>query len=134
MTLKMHKLLYSVTILLAVLTGCSQSSSQAGAPAVVESYLQALVERDLNRTVSASCSAWEPQARLEFNSFSAVSLSLQDISCSEVGQSGEYTLVSCTGAIQANYGNEQMEIDIADRTYQTVEEGGDWRMCGYSEP
>ena len=33
--------------------------------------------------------------------------------------------------IVANYGNEVLELDLSERSYQVVEEGGEWRMCGY---
>jgi len=38
--------------------------------------------------------------------------------------------VSCTGTITANYGNEVLEIDLSERTYQVVFEAGERRMCG----
>lgn len=87
--------------------------------------------RDENQLVLSSCAAWEAQAKTELASFSAVSVSLEDASCTESSEDGDYTLVSCTGKIVANYGNEILEIDLADRTYQAVYEAGEWRMCGY---
>ena len=46
-----------------VLFGC-QSSNQAALPATgIETYLRALVEKDLNQLVNAACAAWEEDAR-----------------------------------------------------------------------
>ncbi len=90
-----------------------------------------MVDRDLNKAVSLSCASWEPQARTEFNSFSAVTLKLNNVVCKPVGEAGSAVQVTCTGSIIANYGAEDLTIDIANRTYQVVNEGGDWRMCGY---
>jgi hypothetical protein len=114
-------------------TGCSGQASQKGAPGAVATYIQALVERDENRAVAASCADWEAQAKVEYNSFSAVNLKLDGLSCQTIGQEDLYTLVKCNGSIIANYGAEDLNIDIASRTYRAVEEGGEWRMCGYSK-
>lgn len=116
-----------------ILAGCSGGAGGAagGAPQAVERYLKALVERDENALIAASCAAFEEQARTEFDSFAAVKLNLQDVACQESGKDGAATLVTCSGQIIANYGAEDLQIDVADRTYLTVEEGGEWRMCGY---
>lgn len=116
---------------LAVLLGACSSAQQGGAAEAVEGYLQALAERDLNQMIGASCAGWEAQARLEFDSFSAVKLELKDVSCQATGQEPPYTLVGCSGTIIANYGAEDLQIDVADQTFQVIQEGGEWRVCGY---
>jgi hypothetical protein len=118
-------------LILTFLTSCNQAVQSNRSATAIETYLQALVDRDYNRMVNASCGVWEAQAKVEFDSFSAVKLELKDLACKEVGQESGYTIVSCSGLIIANYGAEDLEINIADRTYKTVEEGGEWRMCGY---
>jgi hypothetical protein len=121
-------ILFSLALILS-LASCSSTSGKSAQ--AVETYLQAIVSQDANKMIAASCANWEPQARLEFDSFSAVKLTLNDLKCSETGQAKPYTLVTCTGSITANYGAEDQQIDIAGRTYQVIEEGGEWRMCGY---
>ena len=119
---------------LAVLTGCSAGSSAGsdrGAAQGIERYLQALAAGDVNQLVDASCAAWEQDARLELDSFAAVSVELVDLGCEQSDQEGDSTWVDCNGKIIANYGNEVLEIDLADRSYAAVYEGGEWRMCGY---
>ncbi len=115
------------------LAACSGPSQTSSSPAskVVFDYLQALVDRQPNTMVTLSCAAWEEQAQIEFDAFSAVKLALKDASCQDNGQEGEFTLVACRGAIIANYGAEDQKIDLAERTYKVVQEGGEWRMCGY---
>jgi outer membrane murein-binding lipoprotein Lpp len=115
---------------LLILTGCSNGSQSSGAASTVESYLQALVAKDANQMINLSCADWEGQAKVEFDSFAAVELTLEDLTCQEAGQQGSYTLVTCTGTLTASYGTEDLQIDVAERTYQAIEEGGDWRMCG----
>lgn len=118
----------SWALLILVLAACSASSGPADA---VEAYLNALVSQDEARLSTLSCADWETSARSELASFTAVTVQLTELNCQENGQADNMTLVSCTGKIIANYGNEVLEIDLADRTYQAVSEGGDWRMCGY---
>jgi outer membrane murein-binding lipoprotein Lpp len=119
-------------ILVAVLlTGCGGASKSDPAASAVENYLKALAGRDLNQMIANACTAWEAQARQEYDSFAAVSLELKEVSCKSTGQDQSYTLVDCTGSIIANYGNEDLQIDVADQTFQVVQEAGDWRVCGY---
>ncbi len=126
----MHKAHGFVRILLIafILAGCSDED---GAAKSVMSYFQALASKDANQLSLSSCADWEAQAQTELESFGAVQVSLEDASCKKSGTEGDYTLVSCSGKIVANYGNEVLEIDLSDRTYKTLNEGGDWRMCGY---
>ena len=36
----------------------------------------------------------------------------------------------CKGKIVATYNNEDQELDLSVRTYQVVQEGGEWLVCG----
>ncbi len=115
-----------------ILTACRGSATPtSGAAKAVEDYLQALVARDVNTMIDLACLNWEQQARLDYNAFNAVKLEMKDLSCQESGKEGDFTLVTCSGAIVANYGAEDMSIDVAERSYQAIEENGQWRMCGY---
>jgi hypothetical protein len=38
--------------------------------------------------------------------------------------------VLCNGKIIATYDTEDQELDLSVRTYQVVEEGGEWLVCG----
>ena len=129
---KIRLVLPFIVIIPLILASCAGGNQEQAAAAAVQSYWQAMVERDLNKVVTSSCAAWEAQARTEFNSFSAVTLKLDNLKCQAAGQAaGDAVQVTCSGAIIANYGAEDLTIDIADRTYQVVNEGGEWRMCGY---
>jgi hypothetical protein len=118
-------------IMAAILTGCGGTEQKSGAAKAVEGYLQALASRDLNQMISFTCADWESQARLEYDSFAAVKLELNDLSCQEKGQEQTYTLVKCNGTIIANYGAEDLQIDVGDQTFRVTLEGGEWRVCGY---
>ncbi len=118
-------------ISMLILTAACSNGAQNSPTGAVLSYLQALVDRDGARLAALSCPDWEAAAQLELESFAAVTVTLEEASCQESGADGETTLVSCTGKIVANYGNEVLELDLAERTYQVVQQGGDWLMCGY---
>ena len=120
---------FTVVLSLSLLWACSGDSG--GAAGAVEAYNQALVEGNEERLANLSCADWEADARNELASFAAVKVTLENMQCSETDQDGDTTLVACSGKIIANYGNEVLEINLEDLTYQVVLEGGDWRMCGY---
>ena len=128
----MRKIL--LTLLLALmatlfLTACSSSSGDASAQAV-ESYLNALVAKDADLIPTLVCGDWEDEAFIELDSFQAVEARLEDVACSQTGTEGDSALVSCTGSIVATYNEEDQEIDLSHITYQVVQQGGDWLVCG----
>ncbi len=124
-------LLVILTLAFALLlTGCSQGNANDAASAI-QAYFEALVSQDEALLVNSSCAEWEEDAILELDSLSAVSVSLENFSCSETGQEGEARLVACTGNLIADYNGEEQAIDLAERAYIAVQEDGEWRMCGY---
>lgn len=116
-------------ILLAFLTACS--SNQDKAAQAVEAYFQALQQKDEIGMINRTCAAWEADARTEYNSFAAVDITLNELSCQQSGTSGEITLVDCQGTLVASYGAEDLVLDFSERVFQVKQEGGEWRMCGY---
>ncbi len=117
-----------IPIAALVLAACGARDTAATA---VQGYLEAIVAGDAVRAINLSCADWEEQARTEAASFQAVDVRLEDVSCSEDGLAGPYTLVTCRGRILAVYGGEQQEIALEGRTYRALQEGGGWKMCGY---
>jgi len=124
-------LILSLALAAAVLAACG--GSEESAPQAVENYLDALVAGDADRLVNLSCAEWETDARVEADAFDAVAPTLQEASCQVAGADGDYTLVTCTGAILATYNDERRELSLEDRTFRVAFEGGEWRMCGYQE-
>ena len=121
-------ILFIVFATLAV-SGCVSSNDNAPVQAV-EAYLNALVEKDANRLTTLSCGEWEEDALLELDSFQAVSARLEGLACEQTGTDGETALVLCNGNIVASYNEEDQELDLSVRTYQVMEEGGEWLVCG----
>ena len=121
--------------LLAASTLLAACGAQAGgsSPAVqaVQTYLQALVAKDPAKLANQSCKAWESDATLEMDSFQAVTATLEGVACQETGKDGSTALVNCKGNIVATYNNEKQNLDLSPRTYKVVQEGGEWRVCGY---
>lgn len=119
----------SMLIAILLLTACGSQNSSAPAEAV-EDYLAALVEKDANRLTTLSCGAWEEDALLELDSFQAVTARLEGLACEQTGTDGDTALVLCNGNIVATYNEEDQELDLSVRTYQVVQEGGEWLVCG----
>lgn len=116
-----------------VLVGCGGSGAGGDVAAAVEDYLQAIVDKDPDTVVNLSCAAWEEDALREVDSFQAVDVTLQDASCEVTGTDGDASLVTCTGAFVTTYDGENQELDLSRQTYRVVNEGGEWRMCGYQQ-
>ena len=121
-------------ILLIVFTtlavsACASNNDNAPVQAV-EDYLNALVEKDANRLTTLSCGEWEEDALLELDSFQAVTARLEGVACEQTGTDGDTALVLCNGNIVATYNNEDQQLDLSVRTYQVVQEGGEWLVCG----
>jgi ABC-type phosphate/phosphonate transport system substrate-binding protein len=118
-----------VAITAALITACSSSNSDAPAQAV-EAYLNALVAKDENLLPTLVCGDWEDDALIELDSFQAVEVRLDNAACTQTGSDGDTALVDCTGNIIATYNDEDQELDLSVRTYQVVQQGGDWLVCG----
>lgn len=112
-----------------ILASCGPSSTDAPAKAV-EGYLNALVAKDAERLPTLVCGDWEDDALIELDSFQAVTASLENVSCNQTGTDGDTALVNCAGDIVASYNGEDQRLDLSVRTYQVVQEGGDWLVCG----
>ncbi len=132
MSVRVFSSILLISIGLVLLAACGGTTS-VGPEKAVETYLNALVNQDVNRLVTVSCKAWEENARMEADSFQAVKARLDGVTCTKTGDEGESAKVSCTGKIVATYGNEDQEIPLDRRPYLVGMEGGEWRMCGYTK-
>ncbi|MBM4422686.1 MAG: hypothetical protein FJ030_04755 [Chloroflexi bacterium] len=124
----MQRLLVRVFILALALAACASGNT---APQAIEAYLTAIVAKDSNAVINASCSTWEESAKLELDSFAAVTPTLEGLACEAAGTDGDFTLVTCKGKIKVTYNNELQELPLEGRTYLAAQDGGEWRMCGY---
>jgi len=122
-------LIVSIVFTTLALSACASNNTDAPVQAV-EDYLTALVEKDANRLTTLSCGEWEDDALLELDSFQAVTARLEGLACEQTGTDGETALVLCNGNIVATYNEEDEQLDLSVRTYQVVEEGGEWLVCG----
>jgi hypothetical protein len=124
----MQRFLLFLALILA-LSACSGASNSAAA--AVQAYFQALVDQDAEKAISLSCAAWEDQARIDADAFATNPATADGMACGEAGSEGEYTLVTCTGRLVLDYNGEEVPVDLAARSYLALQEGGEWRMCGY---
>lgn len=127
--LRRFLLILCMSIIVSTLTACASNTNDAPAKAV-EDYLTALVEKDEDRLSTLVCGEWEEDALIELDSFQAVTARLEGLTCEQTGADGDMALVLCNGSIIATYGNEDQELDLSVRTYQVIQEGGNWLVCG----
>ena len=119
--------MFGFTILLSA---CGSSTSSNPAVGAVEGYVNAIVANDADKLSALSCAEWESDALIELDSLQAVTSTLEGFSCQETGKDGDNTLVHCDGKMILSYNGENQELDLSTRTYQVVEQGGDWLVCG----
>ncbi len=125
-----RKMFPVVVALILLLAGCAPEGSPEGA---VADYIRAKVDLDADKMRSLSCAAWEADAQLEYESFETLAPELEDLTCEKSGESGDYALVTCTGAITATYQGETRAVDLGERVYRALQEDGAWKMCGYED-
>ena len=127
----MKKLLFICIFgLSSLLSACGSSVASSPAVGAVEGYVNAIVANDADKLSALSCADWESDALIELDSLQAVTSTLEGFACQETGTDGELTLVECTGKMILSYNGENQELDLSTRTYQVVEQGGDWLVCG----
>lgn len=112
-----------------ILSACGAGNSNSAADAV-ESYITALANKDEATLIPLSCADWEDDARIELDSFQLVEVTIDGMSCQQSGADGDKTLVDCTGTLNMSYNGEPQSLDLADRTYEVIEQNGDWLVCG----
>jgi hypothetical protein len=120
-------------VLLALaLAGC-QAAGEQDAGRVVEAYLAARAESNVDQMTLLSCPDWEGQARVEATSFQSMEARLDGVSCTAGAADGDATLVSCTGQIVTTYQGETREWSVSEHPFRAVLQDGEWRMCGYGD-
>lgn len=123
------KLTILVLTLSILLSACGASAS-GGATTAVEGYITALASKDQAALISNSCADWEDDALIELDSFALVEVTVDGMSCAESGTDGNNTLVECQGKFLMSYGGEPQELDLSARTYEVVNQNGNWLVCG----
>ena len=109
----------------------SACQSGSGGDAAIEAYIQALVEKDEDTLINLSCNAWEEGARTDARAYDGVETRLEGLACDTSSTTNGEAVVTCTGTIIGTYNGEDRPIDLAARDFIAIEEGGEWRMCGY---
>jgi hypothetical protein len=112
------------------LTACMPA--QTPASLTVESYLQALSDKDEQAMLSMICPEFEFDALLEFDALAQVETELRGVSCQQIEADAEGTRVTCSGAITSTYGGELFNYELSGRTYTVIEDGEQWLVCGYT--
>jgi hypothetical protein len=120
-----------LVVLTLVLAACGgPAGGKDPAAAAVESYLAAAVSKDATKVSGLVCKDFEDQALLFMDGFQAVKAELSGVSCKNAGKENSATLVSCTGSISLTYNTEKQSLDVSRQSYQVVQQGGDYLVCG----
>ncbi len=128
----MRKGISAILFLLAfvmLVSACGKAPDPAAK--AVEDYINALVNKDATRLSALSCADWEASALLELDSLQAVATKAEGVACTLTGTDGTTSDVTCQGKILATYNNEEQQLDLSVRTYQVVQQGGEYLVCGY---
>ena len=128
---KLALMVILLSLLALPLSACGGSQMADPASKAVVDYLNALVAKDSTKLSALSCASWESSALLELDSLQAVKVRLDGVSCKTSGTSSGTSQVNCQGRIMATYNGEDQALDISARTYQVVQQGGDYLVCGY---
>jgi len=129
--MKFTKILFVLTITTLLVVGLSACASGDAPAETIVLYHQALVDKDQERLINLSCTDWESSALQDLDSFVSVETTLVDVTCQTISEEDDRALVTCEGAISATYDGEATEFPLSGRTYVVVNQGGEWRMCGY---
>jgi len=125
-----NKFIFLLVGLTLILSACGGGNASKGATSAVEGYINALANKDQAALSANSCADWESDAMVELDSFQLVDVSVDNMSCQISGTDGDKTLVDCTGKLQMSYNGEPQELDLSARTYEVVNQGGNWLVCG----
>ncbi len=120
-----------LVVLLMVACSGGGKADPAGAPKAIEAYLQARVKADVDRMIALSCADWEAKARVEATSAKSQNEQLQGLTCQLDQADGTAQLVKCDGKILSAYNGETRERNLSELAFRAVQDGGEWRMCGY---
>jgi len=124
-------LIFLAVVALASLAACQSGDAGSQAVSTLETYLQALVDKDEATLSSLACADWEFNALLELDAFQSVDTSLEGLDCQQTAASEGSVTVVCQGQIIASYFGEEQDFDLSERSYTLVEQNGDWLVCGY---
>jgi hypothetical protein len=127
---KPAKVVILLCISVLLLCACGGKAADPASKAV-EDYLNALVAKDSTKLSALSCKDWESQALMELDSLQAVKTRLEGLTCKTSGTSGATSQVTCQGKLLATYNGEDQSLNIAARTYQVLQQGGEYLVCGY---
>jgi hypothetical protein len=126
---KIAPIVVIMCIITLLYSACGQSKDPASK--AVEGYITALVNKNTDALSALTCADWESQALLELDAFQAVSTRVENMSCSTDNTDGTTSQVNCQGKILATYNNEDQQFDLSVRTYQVIQQGAEYLVCGY---
>lgn len=124
----MNRMIFITVLIAFLLTACTAGSSPEKA---VETYFESISEKDATQLSTITCKDWEVDALMILDSFTAVSTSLESLSCRKTGTTDNgKALVACDGKLIASYNGELQEFDLSAQEYIVENSTGEWLVCG----
>lgn len=117
--------------LAAVLAGCSGAEIEAAQS--VETFFQAILEKDEPLFQSTLCDEYQMIAIMDFYAFSIVETSMENFSCQAEHETGGQIEVRCQGTLHALFGDQIRDFDLSNRIFHVIEEDGKWLVCGHTD-
>ena len=109
-----------------VLAACGDADVAGDPSDTVIDYLEAKIAADEDALSGLLCADMEADLAREANSFTGVAdARLEGATCTFDEDSN---IVTCEGAIVANYGQEDTEFPLT--SYNVVQDDGEWKWCG----
>lgn len=109
------------------ISACDTTQSSDPSETVMR-YMQAKVDGDADTLSTLLCAELESTLTRETQSFASVDAVLENATCLRQGESN---IVTCSGAIVANYEGENTEFPLT--SYRVVQEDSVWKWCGEAE-
>ena len=108
-----------------IVAGCASEDNTAS---IVEAYLQAIVNDDVERLAELTCAEAEADAITAATSFRGTDAEIQGMQC-RISEANEgYNIIDCQGKIAVSYQAELREFPLG--RYRVIQTGDVWRVCG----
>lgn len=124
----MNRIILFTVLAAFLLTACTSVIPPEKA---VETYFEAINKKDATQLSTITCKDWESEALMMLDSFTAVSTTLESLTCQQTGTNSDgRVIVSCKGKLVASYNGELQEFDLSAQEYIVDNSTGEWLVCG----
>jgi outer membrane lipoprotein-sorting protein len=117
-----------ITMLILAAIVLASCASENNTVSIVETYLHAIVDNDVERLAELTCAEAESDAITAATSFKGTDAEIQGMQCSVSEVNEGYNIVECQGKIVVSYQAELREFPLS--RYRVIQQDDVWRVCG----